>query len=871
MKANHTRNIIAVLAIALTTMLFTALFTISGTILNSFQQATFRQVGGDFHGTFKNVTQEQILLLSNDSLVVKSGARLMLGLPSDPPFNKAHVEVSYMDEICAKGDFCTPIQGSLPTEGTNQIACDTRILKLLGIKPEIGTKISLAYYLGENTSSPQLVKDTFTLSGWWIYDEASTASHALVPLSYAKQVLAGYTNQDSNDLTGKWNLNIYLKSTAHIEKNLITILEHHGYQLEDSTKDNYIATGINWAYMGAQFSRNADMGTILAVIALLVLITFTGYLIIYNIFQISVTNDIRFYGLLKTIGTTGKQIRHLILRQALLLAAFGIPIGLFFGYLCGNTLTPVVMSTLSYQNTFTTLNPLIFLSSAMFSIITVLISCRKPGKIAGKVSPVEAVRYTENTRVKKISRKNGSRMNLYHMALANLGRSKKKTVLVVLSLSLAVVLLQITVTFTNGLDMDKFLRHFVVTDFIVGNADYFNSSTIGISEETAVPETVINDIDTQKGILNSGKIYGALGNIVDYVTKDWYRQRHGQWNDEKSLDQMLKYEEHTDDGMVSNDVNLYGMEDFPLDHLNVIDGDLSALYDSSQNAIAAVYETDDYDKPESDSQWAKVGDQMTLRYIDTWEYYDIRTGEVSKDAATIEPEFLGTRACKFHDVSYTVVACVTIPYAMSYRYFGLDPFVLNAQVFQRDTESSNIMTYLFDSTDESNATIETFLADYTENTEPTMNYESKQSHIDEFDNFRTMFLLMGGVLCGVIGLVGVLNFLNAVLTSIMIRKREFAMLQSIGMTGRQLKLMLMCEGVLYSLFAIGISLALSIVSGPLLNSTISNIVWFFTYHFTLLPIVMIAPIFLLIGVLLPIIAYRFTARQTIVERLREAE
>src|SRR5699024_2434258 len=103
---------------------------------------------------------------------------------------------------------------------------------------------------------------------------------------------------------------------------------NHGYQCDDATGENYINIGVNWGYSGAQLAANIDPLTVIAIAAMLLLIIFTGYLIIYNVFQISVTNDIRFYGLLKTIGTTGKQIRRMIRRQAYLLSLIGIPIGL---------------------------------------------------------------------------------------------------------------------------------------------------------------------------------------------------------------------------------------------------------------------------------------------------------------------------------------------------------------------------------------------------------------------------------------------------------------------------------------------------------------------------------------------------------------
>ncbi len=333
---------------------------------------------------------------------------------------------------------------------------------------------------------------------------------------------------------------------------------------------------------------------------------------------------------------------------------------------------------------------------------------------------------------------------------------------------------------------------------------------------------------------------------------------------------MLKYEERTPDGLVADGIDLYGMEAFPLDHLTVVSGELSPLYDPGQNAIAAVYFMDDYNNPEEDSRWAEVGDQVTLRYVDKWEYYNPQTGEIYGEEAPEESNY-AIRAAEYHEVAYTVAACVAMKNPMSFRYYGSDQFILNSEVFKRDTGCSDVMTYIFDTTKESNAAMESFLKDYTENIDPTMDYESRESYTEEFAGFRNMFLMMGGVLSAVIGFVGVLNYLNAILTSIMTRKREFAMLQSIGMTGRQLKTMLVCEGVFYVVLTLLLSLVLTLFTGILLDNALSGVIWFFTYRFTLLPILLVLPVFLLLGVILPLMAYRFTARLTIVERLRVAE
>ena len=164
------------------------------------------------------------------------------------------------------------------------------------------------------------------------------------------------------------------------------------------------------------------------------------------------------------------------------------------------------------------------------------------------------------------------------------------------------------------------------------------------------------------------------------------------------------------------------------------------------------------------------------------------------------------RPVKYRDVDYTVAALVTVPSALSYRYYGSDEFILNDETFVQDTGTDSVMYYAFDTTDEANAAMESFLADYTGNVNPELDYESKATYATEFESMRSMFLLLGGALSFIVGLVGVLNFFNAVLTGIIARRRELAVLQAVGMTGRQLRAMLVWEGLLYALGAAGLAL-----------------------------------------------------------------
>lgn len=868
MKASKTRNIVTVIAIILTTVLFTSLFTIAISIIDGFQEANFHQIGTYAHGNFERLSEAQYEALKCDADIKEQGVRMFVGTAEEAPFQKESVEVSYCDETCAKFMYLTPKTGSLPTEGTNEAATDTKILKLLGIEPVIGAEFELTFYVNNVP-----VTKTFSLSGYWEADELAPADHVLIAKSMAYEICMDYKFDDGEGKNaGLYDLYYILDNAGNLESKAETILARYGYQSEDSKLDNYIGGGFNQGYVRATLSSE-DMQTLLLIVIIVFTIMLTGYLVTNNIFRIAIANDIRRYGLLKTIGTTQKQIRKMIYVEAMLLSGIAIPIGLLIGYGVGNILSPIVIKELDGIAMVISVNPFIFIFAAVFSLITVLLSSLRPAKTASRVSPIEALRYTEGEKLSASKTRKRRKVSMFQMAAINVLRNKAKAITTILSLTLAVLLLSITFSMTNGFDMDKYLKD-VKADFMLAHANYFQANGHLFSEDRCITNEDIAAIDNTGMVTESGAAYacGAENEIVyQYVPKDVYTDGLYGMTDENAA--FMLENENQIDGRYEDNADLLGMDDFCIERLNCLEGDISKLYEKG-NYIAAAYRTDDFGNVETDSHWAKVGEHVTIRYVEEFEWYNPDTGHVYADdelenLAGDEPCW--KRPTVYHDVDYEVCATVDIPKKLGYRYYLFNQYVISSDNLKENLPDANVMYYAYNVADENADAMEEFVADYTGNIMTDYDYESKQTRMESLNSLKRMFLILGVVLSLVIGLIGVVNFLNVNLTNIITRKREFAMLQAIGMTERQLKYMLVIEGLIYALGSILCAVVILLLTKPILKDVVENILWFCTYKTTLIPILCVFPLFVLIGVIIPMMVYRIVAKKSIVERLRERE
>ena len=840
-RASRTRNTIAVLAIALTSMLFTTLFTIGLGSVENFQQQTMRQSGGDSHGVIKDITMEEYEALKDHPLIKESAAcEVLADNVANPEFLKRHVELWYVPEYHYPHRYLEIEEGRAP-EKADEVLVDEVTMELLGLPKKTGQEITLSLQVG--MADPAAEDRTFTVTGILKADPAMNTGFVVTSedylTKYAEEIKAA--EREEYAMTGRIDMDVNFSNSFNIQKKLEQVITESGYSVTEGDK-NYLSSNVNWAYVSD--SAQSDPMTMGAVAGGLFIILLTGYLIIYNVFQISVVKDIRYYGLLKTIGTTGRQIRKIVRRQAWKLAVAGIPLGLVTGFFVGKGIVPLVVERSAYQGSDVqvSLNPWIFAGAILFSLATVWISTRKPARIAGRVSPIEAVRYTEDQNEKKKEKKGTDGGKLWRMALSNLARSKGRTVIVILSLSLSVILLNSIFTVTSSFSMDQFLKKFVVSDFLIANAEYFNSEYYGVKEgieEISLSESFIRACEEEDGFERGGRLY--MSNEVG-LEAETYQPTENVMTDENGEfynmfgSEKVPYQRNEDGNYRAT---FYGLEDYPLEKAEPFEGetDLSVIKEklATGKYLLGAVATDDNDQVIENEIYYHAGDHVTL---------------VMKDGEKREFEILSLLKENY--------------YGLTNRMGSQFAFYTTADVFLSMESPDYLMSYEFDVEDGREAQFEEFLENYTTTQEPLMHYESKQKWLDEFNGLTGLFTLVGGVLTMVVGVIGILNFVNATLTGIVTRKREFAIMEAIGMTKRQLTRMLMLEG----LYNAGFTILCSLAGGCLLSVTLVRILadgmWFMEYQFILWPMLIVFPILLLLGVLVPYLAYLPQRRESVV-------
>ena len=198
-----------------------------------------------------------------------------------------------------------------------------------------------------------------------------------------------------------------------------------------------------------------------------------AYLLIYNIMYLSVAGNIRYYGLLQTIGMTGSQIRNLIKKQMLMIGGIGCGLGLLLGFGVSFSLIPVVIESLGMKQGQTgkvqiAFHPAVFFLTVFLIGISVWYAARKPIYLAESSSPIEALGYRPVSSIKK-GHKTKTGNLIRRMAAEQLTRNKKKTVITMISLSASLSVFVCLVILLHTQSAREYVYNYRGLDMVVAN------------------------------------------------------------------------------------------------------------------------------------------------------------------------------------------------------------------------------------------------------------------------------------------------------------------------------------------------------------------------------------------------------------------
>lgn len=855
-KASRARNLAAVLAIVLTAFLFTSVITLSVGTLEATRQMMFLQKGNAADGEMRYLTKEQFEQMKESSILKRAGERVYLGYLTNS--GRHNIELNYMDQIQQELSFSQPAHGSAP-EKANEIMTSDAALQAMGIPPEIGVKAPV-----ELTVRGIPYHFDMVLSGWWP-SANSQISTMVVSEAFMKEQAALFPNTFSKDreMAGTWISYLELKDEKNVHTQLEQLAVTLGGNPQDSQASNYIQCSENviGGAAGSMLPAFAAIG------GFLILFTLCCYLLIYNIFDISVMKDIRQYGLLRTIGASSRQIRAVVRKQALLLTMAGLPLGLFAGFLAGRLCLPVVMSFFAHETLPTALtvspHPAIFAAAAGLSAFNVWIGTHKPARKASGVSPIEAIHFTETAPKKQARKSHCGRFSLFHMAWANLSRSQGRSVRIVLSMILCMLMLNSAVLLSGSLDSEKFVRTLNKTDFLLANANTFQITKGFTSRADGLSSDALAFAEGLSGTEDFGYLYKNTLDDQD-VSFDYGYSGLQIVEQIKGAPGIL--ETAYDNGFRMNLSesssfpigNVYGMSDGFLSRLTVYEG-----------------ETDPEILKEKMAGGGIIVGVPVLR--DTGGPLELWVDQQLKVGQTIMA-YTGNETAKTFTVIAKAVMTMSEMESDSHtngkaKVGGDAPLLyMTEDSFRELYPSPTLLSCSFNSLETKHADVTAALEDYLAHN-PDVAMGSADLLRNQLHSISTIIMLVGGFISAIFAMAGLLNFANMMITSIMTRRHEFAAMQSIGMTGRQLCRLMIWEGLCYA-FLSGV---LGILSCELLSATLLRgvcglpFMWYFTYHLTLLPALAITGAYLLIALFLPPVVLKFFHYGSIVERLRMAE
>ena len=804
LKQNKRRTLVTIIGIILATALICGI----GNICTSFMDYQIRnqiQSNGDFYATFFNINKEKAQIVTKSSGVTRYGYSQSLGGTILGKNKDISLYINAYDKNKIESYRLTLKEGKYP-KNKNEIVVSEGLLKHLNKK--IGDKV--IFEVGdieytEGTDIPKLInpqKNTYKIVG--ILNKT--------PLSYNSQLfaLAGF---DINSVSNKeeFNVSICTENPKDIYKTAISIGENIGlvqadeasdedYSYDDQTLMYYKGIDFNESLLrllGASAYDNINKTLLLVVGLVASLVIIATIATIYNSFSIAISERKKQFGILNSIGATKSQVMKLVFLEGFLVSIVGIPIGLLSGTIAIDIVFKVI-KTFFKTSVFGELelrvvfSPVVLISSTIIILLTIFISAIIPAINAAKISPLEAIKNSSNLKVgkikssklvKKIFKTEGE------LAYKNLRRNKGKFRITLFSLIISIV---IFISFNGFVDM------FIETNQI-------NYGTI-TNDLTLYENKLFTKEEVQNTINELKKINGIKDIAID---KGYNLNVHvDEKNINKDLKESLKQSGYVDmDNSTYNFINsrLSTPGDFSISNIKLSEGKFDKETAKAENGVILVrysYQESLAKKGKVVLTNYKVGDTLNCTVYSYDSDGNEKQKEVKLKILAITDEIL-TGDIQYPQTSFGVVAYDDLIHSLGIK----------------DDESSSNSYYV--ATNQEKSTRDEVKKVAEENSLSVIDSIDEAQKLEQTMNVMKIFVY-GFIV--VISLVSVTNIINTISTNINLRKREFAVIKSIGVTPQGFKKMIYMESILYGILSLLYGIPIGICLNVLMNRILEGMI-----------------------------------------------
>lgn len=841
-QSHRLRTMFVAVALVLTSVLYMTVFSISYCILDSTQLSMMLAAGSDFHASVSDtgysISGETLCREIQNSPEVSEAILLGMGsaVSTDAAFTGS--ENQGMDLVFTDSDkilshlFMTLTEGKFPKSPDEIMLYEGAFSSL-----SVGDRVQFTY----GCSNGETEEKSYTVSGFYDCD--------------ADRPISAVTLYDG-DTVQKLDLAAHVMISFHssfgIDRRLDAVKERlEEWELPGENGNSQI----NYAYAAADLGEFFRPGNLLLILCVVAVVFFAAFLLIYNVFSISLTQDMRTFGLLCVIGTTHRQMKKLTCAQIILIGCMALPIGLLLGYFIGfKVLAPVFMSLsgtiLPYR-----FSSWIVLISAGLTSFTLFFSALRPLKRIKKMTPVQSVSAEpEEDRHKKEKRREIP-ASPRSLALAGIRRSRGRMLITSLSAMLSVLLfvifgglvdvvVGITYERLGMFDIDLSL-HQAETSVSISTVQpsYESPSFRAAIEPDIIEKLVSSDAVSEMYLLRFERIRAEVSPVLEEKIRVHLEQQKDEFV-------RKEYQDIIESGLINAVV--LGIPDELCQYIVV-----------SQEAGKTVY----YNGEE-------LYDGCHVLCISASD-----SGLSFCDMRLFDGDMLSSDAL---EMSYEVIGA-ELPYGIytalrkicSYPYIpGEDAlFLLPMSVFEKEFPDAPVFTVLADAKDGMEEILLEEVQECTDGRGVDINGVSylyrtagKLNELAKLQVRLAALRLTGYSLCGIILLIGLMNMINSALTSMVLRRREFAMLETVGMTRAQLRRMLLYENSAGGVFG----LASFVVGSVLFNALLTQ-----TFEVNIAPISLPAMGILLFlfaaGGVTAELSYRMLTKTSLTERVKLGE